>query len=271
MSELRIGIVGCGTIGSALAKAIDEDFASRAKLVALCDVNKDRAFSLTESLGSKPKITEIDDLITESDLVIDAASAEISAGLTRKVLSAGKEIMVMSVGGLLEQSEELFELARKVKRCIYIPSGALSGVDGLKAACVAKVNKAILTTRKPLAGLKGAPYIREKNIALDDIKKEEVIFEGSAEEAIKGFPKNINVSSIIRLTGVNAKDTTVRIITSPDYQRNVHELEVEGDFGRLHLKNENVPSPQNPKTSYLAALSAIAKLKDILDYVKIGT
>ena len=271
MSKLKVGIVGCGTIGSGVAQAIDRDFRDKANVVALCDIEKYKACSLAESLDSKPEIIDVDSLIAESNLVVEAASTEVSASLTRKVLTAGKEIMVMSVGGLLKESEELFDLARRIKRHIYLPSGALSGIDGLKAACVGKVNKVTLTTRKPPASLKGAPYIREKNVPLDDIKEEKVIFEGKVEEAIKGFPENINVSSLISLAGIGAKDTMIRIITSPDYKANIHELEIEGDFGRMYLRSENLPSPQNPKTSYLAILSAIARLKDILDYVKIGT
>jgi aspartate dehydrogenase len=266
-----IGIVGCGAIGSEVAKAIDRKFSNKARVVALFDIKKDKAIILANSLNSKPEILEIDSLILRSDLVIEAASTEISASLTRKVISAGREIMVMSVGGLLKESQELFDLARQAKRCIYLPSGALSGIDGLKAACVDKINKVTLTTRKPLVSLKGAPYLREKNISLDNIRNEEVIFEGKVEEAIKGFPKNINVSSLISLVGVNTENITIRIITSPNYKVNTHELEIEGDFGRLYLRNENFHSAQNPKTSFLAILSAIATLKNILDYVKIGT
>lgn len=271
MSRLKVGIVGCGTIGSGLAKTIDKDFSKIARVVAISDIKKDRAKILASSLSSKPEVIEIDNLIVRSDLVVEAASTEISASLTRKVLTAGREIMVMSVGGLLQETEELFNLARRVKRRIYLPSGALSGIDGLKAACMDRVSKVVLTSRKPLVSLKDAPYLREKNILLNNIRGEEVIFEGRVEEAIRGFPKNINVSSLIRLTGVSTKDIMVRIITSPDYETNIHELEIEGDFGRLYLRNENFPSPQNPKTSYLAILSATATLKDILDYVKIGT
>lgn len=271
MNRLKIGIVGCGAIGTGVARAIDKDFTDRAKVIAVSDIRGDKAQALAEALDSKPQVATVDSLIAGSDLVLEAASTDISASLTRKALSAGREIMVMSIGGLLKESEELFDLARSVKRRIYLPSGAISGVDGLKAACRGKINKVTLTTRKPLAGLRGAPYLRDKGILLDSIKGEEVIFEGRAEEAIKGFPRNINVSSLVVLTGVDTGDLTVRIVTSPDYKVNTHQLEIEGDFGRISLKSENFPSKQNPKTSYLAVLSAIAVLKDILDYVKIGT
>ncbi len=110
-----------------------------------------------------------------------------------------------------------------------------------------------------------------KNIDLDSIKKEKVIFEGTADKAVKAFPKNINVSAVLSLAGVGAKRTKVRIICSPGSRRNIHEIEAKGEFGRISVKTENVPSPDNPKTSYLTALSAIATVKGIIDGVRIGT
>ena len=162
----------------------------------------------------------------------------------------------------------LFKLFQGID--IYLPSGAISGLDGLKSAMMAKVKSATLTTRKPTAGLKGAPYIKEKNIDLDSIKKETVIFEGTAEDAVKGFPQNVNVSATLSMCGLGPKNTKVRIVTSPDYTSNTHEVEIEGDFGRLKTVTENVPMPTNPKTSYLAALSAIAVLSDIISSSRIG-
>ena len=145
-------------------------------------------------------------------------------------------------------------------------------MDGVKSARIGEVSKVTLTTRKPPQGLKGAPYVVENNIDLDAIMEERVIFDGTAEEAVSGFPKNINVSAILSIAGVGPKKTLVRIITSPEYTVNSHEIEVEGAFGRLVSRTENVPFPDNPKTSFLAALSAVATLKQLLDEsVKVGT
>ena len=113
--------------------------------------------------------------------------------------------------------------------------------------------------------------MKEKNIDLTGIKKETVIFEGTASEAIKGFPKNVNVCATLSLAGIGSQKTKVKIITSPDYKANIHEIELEGDFGKLVARTENVPTPENPKTSFLASLSAIATLKNILNVAKIGT
>jgi aspartate dehydrogenase len=266
---LKIGIVGCGTIGSQLAMAIDQRFKDRAKLVALCDIVNSKAVSLANSLSEPPPILSIGELIKESDLVVEAASASMSGELARKALRAKRDVMVMSGGGLIDS--DVFELANCMRRHIYLPSGAICGLDGVKSALVGKVSRVTLTSRKPPQGFQGAPYVVENRIDLSSIKEETVLFQGSAREAIKGFPQNINVAVALSFAGIGPEETQVRIICSPHFTTNSHEVEVEGEFGRLTAKTENVPSPQNPKTSYLAVLSAIATLRGILDYSKIGT
>lgn len=268
--RIKIGIIGCGTIGSALAKAIETDFKDKAKVIGLCDLIEEKALNLAKSLKSRPSIASIEKLIISSDLVIEAASVRVSAGIVEKTLSAGKDIMVMSVGGLLAH-KELFDLARKKSCQIYLPSGAICGLDGVKSAALGRIDKVTLTTRKPPRSLEGAPYLVKKGIDLNQIKEETLVFEGTAEEAIKGFPQNVNVCATLSIAGIGPEKTKVKIITSPFYTLNIHEVEAEGAFGRLTVRTENVPSPQNPKTSYLAALSAIATLKQILEPVKIGT
>lgn len=266
---LKISIVGCGAIGSALAEAIENKFKGKAELIALCDIDKEKAKSLAAKLKAEPQILAIDELISTSDLIIEAASREIVPELVKKCLLNNKSIMVISIGGLIDQ-EGLFELAEKSNGRIYLPSGALCGLDAVKAAHEATIDKVELITRKPPQGLKGAPYFKDKNIDLDHIDKETVVFSGSAKEAIKGFPKNINISALLSLAGIGPEKTIVKIITSPEYKRNSHQIIVEGEFGRLEAKTDNIPSPQNPKTSYLAVLSCISRLREILSHVKIG-
>ncbi|NQT06252.1 MAG: DUF108 domain-containing protein, partial [Candidatus Omnitrophica bacterium] len=200
----------------------------------------------------------------------ESASAAAVPEILKKAINAGKDIMVMSVGGLVAD-EDLIGLAKKSGSTLYIPSGAICGLDGVKAAAMKGIEEAILTTRKPPKGLKDAPYINKKAIDLDSLKSDKVIFDGTAQEAVREFPKNINVSAVLSLAGIGAKKTRVRIICSPGQKSNIHEIEVKGEFGKLTARTENVPSPNNPKTSFLAALSAIATLKGIVENIKIGT
>lgn len=268
----KIGIVGCGTIGSYLAQAIERNFSEQAELVAICDVDKGKAGKLQAGSSFHPQILDLDTLIECCDLIIESAVASCAGEVAQKTLAKGKDIMVMSVGGILQKQAELFSVARKNRAHLYIPSGAIAGLDAVQAAAVSGIDKLTLITRKPPKGLAGAPYISEHKIDLTKIKQETTIFKGTAAEAIKGFPQNINVCAALSLaSGLGSAKTEVEITTSPDYQTNIHEVEVRGRFGRLVTRTENVPSPDNPKTSFLACLSAVATLRNILDVVKIGT
>lgn len=268
---IRVGIIGCGTIGSKLAEHIDRNLRGRAKVTSLSDIDVKKAERLSARLKSRPKVVKIGRLIRSVDLVVEAASSKISGGIARKTVNAGKDVMIMSTGGLLKNYRSLFELAERRKARLYLPSGAICGLDGLKGAKFSKVRKVTLTTRKPPRGFAGAPYVVKHNIDLGKIKSEKVLFEGDAFKAMEGFPANINVAATLSLCGIGPKKTKVKIIASPSIKRNIHEIEIEGAFGKLVARTENVPSPDNPKTSYMAILSAMATLDSVLDSVKIGT
>jgi len=270
MARLKVGIIGCGVIGSALAEAIEDRFSKSADLVAVCDLDEEKSRKLIDSLKTKPQILSIDKLIDISELIIEAAGKQVSGDIAYKALQHRKDIMVMSVGGLIER-QDVLRMAEQGTSHLYVPSGAICGLDGVKAASIGKIKSATLTTRKPPRGLEGAPYIIDKRIDLKKIRSETLIFEGTASRAVTAFPKNINVCAALSLAGIGAQKTRVKIFTSPDYKANIHEIQVEGDFGKLVTRTENIPSPANPKTSFLAPLSAIATLKNILDVVKIGT
>ncbi len=266
---IKVGLVGCGTIGSAIAKEIDKEI-PELKLVAVCDRNQVKTRKLVESLNQKPDLTTVDELIEASDLVIEAASAKIVAELVEKTINRRKNIMVMSVGGLVDRVD-LFEKAKAKGRRVYFPSGAIAGLDAIKGAKESGIDLVTLTTYKPPSGLQGAPYLAQKGIELSEIKEKTILFEGSCREAVKAFPKNINVAASLAFAGVGLEKTRVRMIVDPGIKRNVHHIVVEGDFGRLETRTENLPSPLNPKTSYLAVLSAIATLKGIVNPLKVGT
>lgn len=268
---LKVGIIGCGTIGSKLAGHIDRDLKGKARVTALSDIDETAAKKLSARLKSRPKVAGTKRLIAAVDLVVEAASAKISGAIAKEAVGAGKDIIVMSTGGLLKDYKALFKLAEKKKVRVYLPSGAICGLDGLKGAKLSEIRKVTLTTRKPPQGFKGAPYVIRHNIDLGKVRTEKVLFEGDAFKAMEGFPANINVAATLSLCGIGPGKTRVKIIASPSINRNIHEIEIEGAFGRLVARTENVPSPDNPKTSYMAVLSAMATLDGILEKVKIGT
>lgn len=272
MKMTKIGIVGCGAIGRSLARFIDKELNKQASLSAICDIDVSCALSLKNSLrSSKPIITNLDNLIKKSDLIIESASARISYQVAKTSLSLGKDVLIMSIGGIVTKAKELFRLASKNKSFIYLPSGAICGIDALKALSLVGIRKVLLITRKPPKALEGAEYIIRKKINLKKIEKETIIFKGDAHSAIKDFPQNINVAALLSIAGIGAEKTEVQIITSPKYKGNSHEVHIESKAGKVTTICENVAFKENPKTSYLAALSAMAVLKAIFDSAKIGS
>ena len=268
---IKVGIIGCGTIGRELAIACQKRFQEEVTLEALSDTDAVRARKLQKNLKPKPQILTADALIRRCDLVIEAASKDSVHDICKKTLSLGKDVMIMSVGGILGREKELFKLAKTHRCCLYFPSGGVVGIDGLKAAGIGKIHRVLLTTRKPPQGFEDAPYVIKHNLNLKNLKEEKILFEGDAAAAVRGFPKNINVSATLSLAGIGAKKTKVRIIAAPHMLVNVHEVYVVGDFGSFYTRTENFPSEQNPRTSRLAVLSAVATLERILKNVKIGT
>jgi len=267
---LKVGVVGCGTIGGEICKAIDEGVV-QATLVGISDVDFAKAETLAGSLKHSVPVMALAGVIEASDLVVEAASKAAAPVIIRSALERSRDVLVMSVGGLLECAAELVELAKRQGRRLYVPSGAIAGLDAIKGAMMGRVSKVTLTTRKPPRALEGSPYIVEKGIDLKALKEPTIIFAGSAREAVPAFPANINVAAALSLAGIGADKTEVRILADPGCDKNIHEIEAEGEFGKLFARMENVPSPHNPKTSYMAALSAIGLLRRITASLVVGT
>jgi len=271
---LGVGLIGCGAIGTVLAQAIDEGQAGDARLLVVFDRNIEKAESLARKLKSKPKVAKsFKELLKQEDVrfVVEAASQEAVRAYAVEVLRAGKDLIIMSVGALVDSRllSEISQVAREKGRKVYIPSGAIAGLDAVKASAMSKIESVILTTRKPVEGLMDNPYFMEKTGGR--IEKPTLIYEGSALEACKLFPANVNVAATLGLAGIGVEKTVVRVVADPTLSRNIHEIEVRGEFGELRVHVENVPSKENPKTSFLAALSAIATLKRMTEPLIIGT
>ncbi|MGB3906933.1 MAG: aspartate dehydrogenase [Methanomethylovorans sp.] len=270
---LKIGIVGCGTIGTYICKAIDDGLIET-EVHAIYDRNTENVERLLSSLANhRPAVMEIGEMVKHIDLLVECASQEAVYEVVPAALHAGCDVMIMSVGAFADEIlfKTIYSIAKEMGCKIYLPSGAIAGLDGLKSAASEQIYSVTLTTQKPLSGLADAPFVIQNNINLEDIKSRTVIFEGKASEAVKGFPANVNVAATLSLAGIGFEKTKVRIVANPALCRNIHEISVEGSFGKLTSKVENVASPTNPKSSYLASLSAIATLKKIIDPLQVGT
>jgi aspartate dehydrogenase len=263
-----IGIVGCGAIGRALVKAADEGKISVA-VAGVTSRNEKAAREFLATLSKPPPYLELTKLIAASDLIVEAAGGKIVAALAAEVFAAGKDLMVISVGALLDHPE-IIDTARKQECRLFIPSGAIAGLDGIKSASTGQVSSVTITTRKPPEGLEGAPYLAQHGISVAGLKEEREVFSGTARAACRGFPANVNVTAAVSLAGIGPDRTRVRIVAVPGLERNCHDVEVEGEFGRLAVHIENVPS-ENPRTGKLTALSIIRSINDAADSVRVGT
>lgn len=270
MSKIKVGIIGCGAIGVETAIALNTRFKNRAELVCVSELNATQKKKFDKKVGFKLKNVSVDECIDKADLVIEVASSTVVFEVLKKALKEKKDVLIMSVGGLLDHLE-LIEKFRKAGLHLYVPSGAIAGLDLLHGACMQNVYRVEVTTRKPTEALKDAPFVKNEKIDLDQIIGEAIIFEGKASEAVKAFPQNINVAATLSLAGIGSEKTRVKIVTSRTFKKNTHEIVIEGDFGKFHAVIENEPSHLNSKTSQLAIMSCIATLDRIFGGVAVGT
>ena len=263
-----VGIVGCGAIGRALLRAADAGGLD-VELSGVTSRSRDRAEEFLETLNSPPPYLELAELVERSSLLVETAGGHVVPSLAEAAFGAGKDLMVISIGALLEHPE-IIEEARTRGCRLYAPSGAIAGLDGIKSACQGRVDRVEMISRKPLAALEGAPFLVENEIPIMELDRPEEVFYGSAREACRGFPSNLNVSAVVSLAGIGPDATMVRIVADPELDRNCHDITVEGEFGLLKVHIENIPS-ENPKTGKLTALSIIRSVRDVVNPVRIGT
>ena len=266
---VKVGLVGCGAIGTALAGAIVGPYAQHARLVGVSDLHAAAAARLAERLRPHPPILSLDTLCDSSQLVIEAASADGAVAIAHRALQAGCHVLIMSVGALLRDPSILPE-ATHLHRHVHIPSGALCGIDGIKAFAQGRLDRVTLTTTKPPGAFAGSPGVAAAGVNLTALQAPAVLFEGTAQEAVAAFPQNINVAAALALATHGTVPVQVKIVADPHATLNRHEVEAVGDCGRLVTRMESIAS-SNAKTSEVALRSAVATLGQILEGSHIGT
>jgi aspartate dehydrogenase len=243
-------------------------------LIAIADVVETETAKSVAAAAGCPFFTDDRSLLElQPDLVVEAASQDAVRLWAGEVLESGADLLVVSVGALAAPDVlgRLTDLARRHGRRIHVPSGAIGGIDVIKGAAVGGIEECRLTTTKPPKALAGAPYVREHRIDLDGIDKATLIYEGPASQAVRHFPQNVNVAATIGLAGIGMDRTIVRIVADPAAAHNVHEVFIRGTFGEATIRLANLPSPVNPKTSYLTSLSVIAALQSLSREFQLGT
>ncbi|MDI6644365.1 MAG: aspartate dehydrogenase [Methanobacteriaceae archaeon] len=254
---MKVGIVGCGAIANIITNFAVEDKLG-VELKFFYDKDIERAENLA-TLVDGTAVFDIEDMLDKVDLIIEAAAPDAVEKVIPPILERGINVIIMSVGALMnfELKNRLEKLAIENDAKIYIPSGAIVGLDGMKAASIGKIKKVTLVTRKPPRSL---------GISTDEKK---VLFEGTASEAVKKFPLNINVAAALSIA--SNMDIDVKIVVDPSVDRNLHEVKVIGDFGEFKTSTENMRCSMNPKTSVMAAYSAVKLLKSFNENMIVGT
>ena len=259
VNKLRVGLVGCGNIGADLCIGLQKGDIP-AEIVALTDIDESRAKIFQRTFNLDATVCDLEKNAASVDFIVECAVGAVASAVLEAAIRHHTDCLIMSVGGMMSHAD-LYDRAQQSGIQVRMPSGALCGLDGVRAAMEAGLHTVTLTTRKPPKGLMGAPYLAENNIDIENLDAPKVIFEGSAFEAVKAFPLNVNVAASLSFAGIGPHDTKVVVIADPEITNNIHEVVAEGAFGRLTTVTENMPSPRNAKSSYLASLSACAELR----------
>jgi aspartate dehydrogenase len=267
-ADVRVAVVGLGAIGIRVVEALDRGIDGLV-LAAVSVQNPAKHQGRLADLNKPPAILPIEALCDVADMVIECAPGTLLRSIVAPFVKSGKTAVVLSAGALLEH-EDLIELAKQHGGQIVVPTGALIGLDAVAAAAAGKIHSIRMVTRKPVRGLAGAPYIIENKIDIEQITEPLKIFEGTAREAAKGFPANLNVAVALSLAGIGPDRTRLEIWADPALTRNVHRVEVESDSARFSMSIENIPS-ENPRTGLITALSVIAYLRKLRAPLRVGT
>ncbi len=267
--KIKVGIVGCGNIGTNLARFIATELKKKMSLSAVYDIDEEKARRLISALAAPARFLDLEKLIDRVDLVIETAQIDAARILIEKVVKKKKDIMVLSLGAFIRYPH-LVGLIGSHQGHVYIPSGAICGLDGIRSVRSAGIKKVTLTTSKPPRSLANVDYLEKKKIDVFRIKNEKVVFKGSVKDAIECFPKNINVAAALYLAS-HHKGLEVVVKVDPRLTRNTHTIEVISDAACIRIVVENLPSPDNPRTSYLTILSARSLLAQMVSNVKIGS
>jgi aspartate dehydrogenase len=266
--QKTVAIAGFGAIGRAVAQhlaASDIGYVVSAVSAARPQVAQEHL----GTLGIDAHVVPLHELADHADIIVECAPASTFRTTAEPALKSGRTLIVLSSGALLE-SWDLVDLAEESGGRIMIPSGAFMGLDAVQAAQQGEIHSVHLETRKPTAGLAGAPYLAAHNVNIDEVRTPTQIFEGSVRDAIKGFPANLNVAVTLSLAGLGPDRTTMEVWADPLLERNTHHVHVDSDSASLDFTIQNIPT-DNPKTGRLTALSVIALLQKYNSHLQIGT
>jgi len=266
---VKVGIAGLGTIGMVVARALDAGIEGL-EPVAVTVGSRDRAEKKLASLKKPLPIVSAEELAHRCDVVVECVPKAAFRGIAVPALEAGRLLVTVSGAGLLA-NPDMVDIARAHGGRIVLATGALLGLDAVRAAAEGTINEIRMVTRKPPNALTGAPHLVENRISVEGLSAPLKVFDGNAREGAKGFPANVNVAAALGLAGVGPDETRLEIWADPSLTRNTHTIRVDADSARFEMTIENVQSEENPGTGKITALSVIACLRGFTAPLKVGT
>ena len=269
-SDLSVGIGGFGAIGMAVGRALDAGEIPGMYLAAVSAKDHSGAVARMSHYSGQVPVMQLASLAEQSDVVIECAPASVFRCVAEAAVDNGRIFMPLSCGQMLNHMD-LIDRAEETGARIVIPTGALLGLDAVRGAAEGCIETVTMVTRKPPGGLEGAPHLVENDIDVSDLSDALLVFDGSARDAVKGFPANVNVAVALSLAGIGPDRTTIQVWADPAVTRNTHTIKVEADSVRFEMTIENVPSKENPRTGALTPLSTIATLRGLVQPLKVGT
>lgn len=267
---LKLAVGGLGAIGLAVARKVDAGGLPGIELAAVAARDQDKARRTLASFRKPPALTSLEGLAEAADVVVEGLPSAQFAAIAGPAIAAGRIFMPLSVGALLDHMD-LVDEARRTGARIIVPTGALLGLDAVRAAAEGSIESVTIVTRKPPGGLAGAPLLVEKGISVEGLKAPLKIFDGSAREAIVGFPANVNVAVALSLAGIGPDRTRIEIWADPAVTRNTHTIKLVSDSSDLTMTIENIPSQENPRTGRITALSVLACLRRLTAPLVVGS
>jgi aspartate dehydrogenase len=271
---MRIGIVGGGCIARLILEHIDQGdlgelevigIVGRAESISCRAAAQDYGVAFTSNLETL--------IAARPDAVVEAAAHAWIETHAEHVLAAGVALIVLSAGALADDvlRQKLEAAAHASGALLYVPSGGIGALDALKAAAVAGIDEVMIRTAKPPRAWKGIPYVEALGVDLDRLEDVFVLYDGPARAGVKHFPQNVNIAAVLSMAGVGFDRTRLVAVADPGIVRNTHVITVKAVTGEISITLQNIPSPENPKTAWLACYSALAALKQMQSPVRYGT
>ncbi len=266
---MKVGIAGFGTIGKVVGRALDEGIEGL-ELEAVCSRDREKAAANMADYANPADVVGPEELAERCDIVAECVPKSVFMDIAEPVLTAGKTLVTVSGAGILVHPE-VIDMARDNGGRLILATGALLGLDAVRAAAEGTIHEVRMITRKPPNALIGAPHLVDNNISVEGLNEPKKVFEGTAREGAAGFPANVNVAAALGMAGVGPDETRLEIWADPSLDRNTHTIKVDADSARFTLTIENVQSEENPGTGKITALSVIACLRGLAAPFRVGT